>query len=616
MQLQSGCLLQGGKYRIERVLGQGGFGITYQAVQVALNRKVAIKEFFMKEYCNRDSETSHVSIPSEGSKELVGKFRQKFIKEAQNIAALNHPHIIRIHDIFEENGTAYYVMEYCDKGSLGDLVKRQGALDESEALRYIRQVADALGYIHERKMNHLDVKPGNILLDENRNAVLIDFGLSKRYDEEGNQTSTTPVGISHGYAPLEQYKKGGVGTFSPATDIYSLGATLYKLLTAKTPPEANDVMDDGLPALPSSVSSATASAIEKAMQPTRRNRPQSVKELLGMLDAEPVEEEESEDTELVVVDEPTPQPEPVPVTQSEPKPASGADPIPVPTSSWKKWAGIVAVGILVVLGIILWPKGEEKKEPIARQVETRQQSKKPVQEQQLVKNTEPKKPASTPVVEKTETAPAPSLLSVTTSPAGATVYVDGKKVGTTPIESKEIVRGRHTVKISKSGYESISEKKDFGEKPVVLNKTLKEEVKEEPVSTQPVVATPETTEVKQAAVTDLSDDASSEENEIYQVAEIMPEFPGGTQELMKFLQKNVKYPSVAAANGVQGRVIVQFVVNKDGSIVDPVVLRSVDPYLDKEALRVVKSMPKWKPGEQRGKKIRVKYTLPISFRLN
>ena len=354
MQLQSGSLLQGGKYRIERVLGQGGFGITYQAVQVALNRKVAIKEFFMKEYCNRDSETSHVSVPSEGSKELVGKFRQKFIKEAQNIAALNHPHIIRIHDVFEENGTAYYVMEFWDNGSLADLVKRQGALDEVEALRYIRQVADALGYIHDRKMNHLDVKPGNILLDENRNAVLIDFGLSKRYDEEGNQTSTTPVGISHGYAPMEQYKKGGVGTFSPATDIYSLGATLYKLITGNTPPEANDVMDDGLPALPSSVSSATASAIEKAMQPTRRNRPQSVKELLGMLDAEPVEEEESEDTELVVVDEPTPQPEPVPVPLSEPKPASGADPIPVPTSSWKKWAVPLAAGVLVVLAMVLF----------------------------------------------------------------------------------------------------------------------------------------------------------------------------------------------------------------------------------------------------------------------
>ena len=105
------------------------------------------------------------------------------------------------------------------------------------------------------------------------------------------------------------------------------------------------------------------------------------------------------------------------------------------------------------------------------------------------------------------------------------------------------------------------------------------------------------------------------EEEIFQVVEAMPEFPGGTAELMKGLQKNIKYPSISQENGVQGRVIVQFVVNRDGSIVDPVVLRSVDPYLDKEALRVVSAMPKWKPGEQRGKPVRVKFTLPVQFRL-
>ena len=276
MQLPTNTLLQGGKYRIERVLGQGGFGITYLATQVALGRKVAIKEFFMKEYCERNGSTSHVSLGTSGSRETVERFRTKFIKEAQTIAGLNHPHIIRIHDIFEENGTAYYVMEYWDNGSLADYVKDRGKLSEEEALHYIRQVADALGYIHERKMNHLDVKPANILLDEKKNAVLIDFGLSKRYDEEGNQTSTTPVGISHGYAPLEQYKKGGVGTFSPATDIYSLGATLYKLVTGKTPPEANDIVNDGLPTLPTSVSPATVAAIEKAMQPRKLDRPTNI----------------------------------------------------------------------------------------------------------------------------------------------------------------------------------------------------------------------------------------------------------------------------------------------------------------------------------------------------
>ena len=111
--------------------------------------------------------------------------------EAQTIAALNNPHIIHIHDIFEENGTAYYVMDYLSGGSLSDLVQRDGVLAEATALGYIRQVADALSYIHARNINHLDIKPSNVLIDGNGNAVVIAFGLSKRYDETGSQTSTT-----------------------------------------------------------------------------------------------------------------------------------------------------------------------------------------------------------------------------------------------------------------------------------------------------------------------------------------------------------------------------------------------------------------------------------------
>ena len=106
-----------------------------------------------------------------------------------------------------------------------------------------------------------------------------------------------------------------------------------------------------------------------------------------------------------------------------------------------------------------------------------------------------------------------------------------------------------------------------------------------------------------------------EEQQIFQVVEEMPEFPGGMGECMKFLSKNIKYPTISQENGVQGRVIVQFVVNTDGSIVEPVVMRGVDPYLDKEALRVIKMMPKWSPGKQRGKPVRVKYTVPVMFRL-
>ncbi|MDR0961437.1 MAG: TonB family protein [Mediterranea sp.] len=105
------------------------------------------------------------------------------------------------------------------------------------------------------------------------------------------------------------------------------------------------------------------------------------------------------------------------------------------------------------------------------------------------------------------------------------------------------------------------------------------------------------------------------EDEIFEVVEKMPNFPGGDAALMSFMQKNIKYPTISQENGTQGRVSIQFVVNKDGSVVDAVVLRGVDPYLDKEALRVVNAMPKWNPGMQRGKPVRVKYTVPVTFRL-
>ena len=126
----------------------------------------------------------------------------------------------------------------------------------------------------------------------------------------------------------------------------------------------------------------------------------------------------------------------------------------------------------------------------------------------------------------------------------------------------------------------------------------------------------------QAVFVEVSEDTQviveevEEEQEIFQVVENMPEFPGGTQALLQYLKKNIKYPTICQEQGIQGRVVVQFVVNKDGSIVDPEVIKPVNPYLDKEALRVVSTMPKWKPGEQRGKPVRVKFTLPVQFKLS
>lgn len=283
MNLKQGTLLQGGRYRIDKVLGQGGFGITYLAEQKAPCRKVAIKEFYMADFCERNDDTSHVTLGTSSSREMVKRYLDKFLKEAQNISELEHRNIVSIIDVFEENGTAYYVMKYCSGGSLADRLK-DGPMKEADAMYYIRQVADALDFIHSRNIMHLDVKPANILINEQGEAVLIDFGISKHYGRDDRATTSTPVGISHGYAPLEQYSKSGVSTFSAATDIYSLGATLYKLLTGVTPPEASEVNDSGLPALPSGLSSCVCSAIRAAMQPRRVDRPQSIKEFLALLD--------------------------------------------------------------------------------------------------------------------------------------------------------------------------------------------------------------------------------------------------------------------------------------------------------------------------------------------
>ena len=295
-ELKTGVLLQGGKYRIEKSLGQGGFGITYLAEQTNLGRKVCIKEFFMKEYGERtaapaaddtatviaDDSTvlTGVSAVTSAAAEIMGKYREKFVKEARTIARLDHPGIVRIHDVFEENGTAYYVMDFIEGENLNDLVKREGALSEERALCYIRQVADALSYVHGHNITHHDVKPANIIVRKSDDkAILIDFGTAKQYDSEGSQTSTTPVGLSVGYAPIEMTRPGGGQTFSPETDVYSLGATLYYLVTGQNPPDASErieMIEEGETlCFPEPVSNAVSDTIDKSMR-TRKKRIQTM----------------------------------------------------------------------------------------------------------------------------------------------------------------------------------------------------------------------------------------------------------------------------------------------------------------------------------------------------
>ena len=330
MHLQNNTLLQGGKYKIVRFIASGGFGCTYEAHHTLLDLRVALKEFFVSDFCNRNEDTGNVSVGTQSKMELYGKLKKKFLEEARSLYKMKHPGIVRVIDVFEENGTAYYAMEYVDGESLGDLVKRKGKLPEAEVVGYIRQVAEALKYVHSLNRLHLDIKPGNIMLNKDGKAVLIDFGASKHYDDETGENTSTLLGINtKGYAPVEQVNQS-FRSFSPATDIYALGATLYKLLTGITPPDANLLMakEKVLTPLPSYISPSTRHAVEAAMQLLRKNRPQSVKEWLAILIDE-------EDTNVEIdVPEPEPGPRPEPIKQL-------------------KWiaAGVVAV---ILVSIVIW----------------------------------------------------------------------------------------------------------------------------------------------------------------------------------------------------------------------------------------------------------------------
>lgn len=281
--LTVGSTLQSGKYEIIKILGQGGFGITYLAKHRLLGTLFAIKEFFPQDYCNREGDTSHITVATQSNVDLVEKLRARFITEAQNIASLKHPGIIQIHDVFEENNTAYYVMDFIGGKSLDDLIAAKGPLQERAAINYMVKVAGALDFIHKRNMTHFDVKPANIMVRSlDGEPVLIDFGLSKQFNEQGHARSTLLMGVSHGFSALEQYFQDGITGFSPQTDVYSLGATLYFLLTQRVPPEAPR-LSGTLIEVPETVSPNVAETIRWAMITDPKKRCPSAEQFIKSL---------------------------------------------------------------------------------------------------------------------------------------------------------------------------------------------------------------------------------------------------------------------------------------------------------------------------------------------
>jgi serine/threonine-protein kinase len=226
MPLTTGQMLQN-RYRIVILLGQGGMGAVYRAWDTRLNIAVAVKEL----------------VPQPGlDAAMLDRLRQQFIQEAQTLARLDHPHLVTVSDYFEEGGKSYLVMKYVEGESLAERIEREGALAEAQVNTWAEQLLAALAYAHKQGVLHRDVKPHNVVITPEGQAVLVDFGLVKLWDPNDPRTRTAIRGAgTPEYAPPEQYSQHA-GHTEPRSDIYSLGATLYHALTGQAPPSATDRM--------------------------------------------------------------------------------------------------------------------------------------------------------------------------------------------------------------------------------------------------------------------------------------------------------------------------------------------------------------------------------------
>jgi len=280
--LPVGTKLRGGAYTVGRVLGQGGFGITYKGSDTRLHRVVAIKEFF-PEGCIRQGTFVSIATPSITPAEFEG-WKQRFLQEARTLARFNHPGIVRVYDVFEENRTAYIVMEFLQGKPLSRILEeRGGRMEEQEALRYIAQVCEALELVHSSGILHRDIKPDNIMVCEDGRVVLIDFGAAREFVARATQRHT--VILTPGYAPMEQYSERGQR--GPFTDIYALAATLYHLLTGEVPVPAPE-RRVGIPLpdvrqLNPRISPHVAQAIMQGLEMESDKRPQTAREFLNLL---------------------------------------------------------------------------------------------------------------------------------------------------------------------------------------------------------------------------------------------------------------------------------------------------------------------------------------------
>ena len=270
-------------YRVERVLGTGGFGITYRANEVSIERRVAIKEYLPRTLAVREGTSPSVRPISS---EDTGDFEyglERFRDEAQTLVRLRHPNIVQVLKFFEANGTAYLVMDFVEGESLGNILKRDGTLTEPELHEVLHPLLDGIEYIHKAGFLHRDIKPDNIFIRHDGVPIMLDFGSARQALGEKSKTLTAIV--TGGYAPFEQYTTGrGQG---PWSDIYAMGATLYRAATGWNPPEATNriIKDTYQPAAEAAVSGFSKTfliTVDAALAVRPDDRPQSVADWRAM----------------------------------------------------------------------------------------------------------------------------------------------------------------------------------------------------------------------------------------------------------------------------------------------------------------------------------------------
>ena len=289
--LEPGTALSSGRYTLEHVLGQGGFGVTYAALDHTLGREVAVKELF-PEGSSRLGGTFKAA-PSLGF-EGFAEAKRGFLSESRVLAGFAHSGIVRVFDTFEENGTAYLVMERLHGETLGQRLEREGRTTPDRVVKIALEVGEALSTVHSAGLLHRDLKPENIFLETSGRTVLIDFGSARGF-VGGKTTSVTRL-VTQGYAPPEQYATRA--KFGAYTDLYALGATLWHALTGSVPATATDrMLGTQLPPLRSlrpslerkPATQALERAVERALKLRVEERPQSTLEFLGILKTQRVE---------------------------------------------------------------------------------------------------------------------------------------------------------------------------------------------------------------------------------------------------------------------------------------------------------------------------------------